>query len=232
MAPKTGLMWTREAPVAATSWFDRLRGVVLRNPEPASRSYRYMARLIELEFQHQERGLCIGVSSPDGNRYSTEAMLMLAYCLQSELGSRVLVVDSRPVTGPEGITERLGLGETPGFVDALKMGPGAIADSAVPSAISGVDVMPNGSQALANTFQGRDDLAAFVRGCAERYDHVLLQVGPVVKDTRNVLVATAADVVLLIARENKSMMADLKRYQEVLNTNGALDVRIVVKSGS
>lgn len=190
-----------------------------------------MARLIEQEFRPDQRGLCLAVSAPDGERYSTEAILMLAYCLQSELGQRTLVVDCRPAPGGDGITERLGLHDAQGFMDCLTVGPGMIEGAVVPSAISGVDVLPLGSPALADVWQDREHVAAFVQACATRYGYVLMQVGPVVKDTRNILASAAADVTFLVVAENRTLMAELGRHQEVLLANGVTDVRVVVTSG-
>src|SRR5688572_10807087 len=109
-----------ESPLAR--WYGKLRDIVLRSPEPASRSYRYMSRRIEREFPVSDNGICLAFTSSGSDRTTTEALLMLAYCLRTELDSRVLIVDARLRDADTGLTGRLGLLEARGFAEIVREG--------------------------------------------------------------------------------------------------------------
>lgn len=208
------------------AWYDRLSSIVLRNSEPASRSYRYMARLIELEFPVGERGVCLAFSSSDSDTLSTDAMLMLAYCLQSELEGRVLLVDARLRDREDGLTGRLGLLEASGFAEIMA-GEAAAPDAfALPTAVPGVDILPCGKAGAAPA--DRERLGRLLDEVRTRYSHVLVQVGSVLKDTRSVVIVAQADATFLIARENRTFMRSLDDSRELLVRNGVKDVRVVV----
>jgi hypothetical protein len=64
-----------------------------------------------------------------------------------------------------------------------------------------------------------------------RYDRVLVQVGSVQRDTRNLLTAAEADGVFLIAHENRTLMSTLDHCRQLLESNGVSDVRVVLCSG-
>lgn len=235
--PKVGFL-AEEAPAAGSGtgwlarWYGRLRGIVLRSQEPASRSYRYMSRLIEREFPAGESGVCLAFSSSDSDQMTRDALLMLAYCLRNELDSRVLVIDARFKEPEAGLTGRLGLLDAPGFVEILREGFAGNEALVRATAIAGVDVLPAGGAKGGGSIPvDRDKLRGLLDAAMARYDHVLLGVGSVLSDTRHVLTVAEADVVFLLARENQTFMKSLDDCRQLLQSNGVADVRVLVTAG-
>lgn len=213
-------------------WYERLRGIVLRNPEPASRTYRYMSRLIEREFAREGSGVCLAFSSTDDDKASTDALLMLAYCLRSELDSRVLVIDARLKEQARGITGRLGLLQAPGFAEIIQEGFAGNEALVVPTRVSNVDVLPSGDpRGVGTVAVDRERLGRLLEATRQRYDHVLLQLGSVLRDTRNVVTAAQCDAVFLVVEENRTFMQSLDDCRRQLLDNGIEDVRVIVTGG-
>ena len=210
-------------------WYERVRGIVLRDAEPASRAYRFMARLIEREFPRNGRGACLALASPDSDRLGADALLMLAYCLRSELDSRVLLVDTRLKARAEGLTGRLDLLGATGFAEVLSGGLGARDDWFLATRVERVDVLPAGDPADRGAVSmDRARLTELLAAARDRYDHVLLQLGSPVRDTRVIMPALEADAVFLLAEENRTFMKGLDDCRKVLRDNGVADVRVVV----
>jgi MinD-like ATPase involved in chromosome partitioning or flagellar assembly len=153
---------------------------------------------------------------------------MLAYCLSSELDSRVLLVDSRLKDGSAGITGRLGLEHFQGFTEFLRGGGGDLDELIRGTSVANVDVLPAGDQSGRTTPMDRDRLRKLLDGAKSRYDHVLLQVESPQLDTRAVITAIEAEAVFLLVRENRTFMTTLDDCRRVLIDNGVKDVRIVV----
>ncbi len=210
-------------------WGERLRGLFLRKPEPPSLAYRFMARLIEREFPREDAGVCLAFSAPDSDKTSTDALLMLAYCLQSELGGRVLVVDARFKDTVAGITGRLDLAQAKGFAEILRDGIDGRESLAVPTPVPNVDVLPAGAAPGEDIGPvDRSRLKALLDAAAARYDYVLLQVSSPLHDTRALVIAAQAEAAFLLAEDNQTFMRTLDDCRKVLLNNGVKDVRIVV----
>lgn len=206
---------------------DGLRDAMSRKREPASRSYRYLAHLIERAYPRGEGGTALAVCCTDGDALAGDMVLMQAYCLQSEIGASVLMIDARARDVGGGISDRLGLESQPGYADMLLRG-GADLDALVRrSGVDQVDVLPQGS-GNGSVVVHRAHLSALIAHAKTRYDYVLLQLGSVIADTRNLVTATHADAVLLIAREDQTLMRELAATQELLEANGVEDVRVVL----
>jgi len=211
------------------AWYERLREIVLRSPEPASRAFRFMSRLIEQEFVRSDGGVCLAFSSPEADSASAHALLMLAYCLRSELDSRVLMVDARLMNQSVGVTGRLGLTRAQGFAEILREGFDDREHLVHATPVPGVDVLPAGDPTgEGKTPLDRVRLAQLLAVARVRYPYVLLQVGSPLRDTRNVMIATECDAVFLLAEENQTFMKMLDACRNVLLSNGVKDVRVVV----
>ena len=210
-------------------WYERARTLVLRRSEPASLGYRFMARLIEREFPRDASGVCLAFSAPDSDKASSDALLMLAYCLRSELGSRVLIVDARLKGQLDGITGRLGLGEAQGFAEILRDGIDGHEKIAVASSVPNVDVLPSGASQDEPTMPlDRLRLKNLLAAAVARYDYVLLQVSSPLRDTRALVIAAEANAMFLLAEDNRTFMTTLDECRKVLLANGVNDVRVVV----
>jgi hypothetical protein len=198
--------------------------------DPSLRTYRFLSRAIAREYPRGALGVVLAFSSPDDDALTTNALLLQAYGLQAELDSAVLVIDARVVERGGGLTHRLGMGDRPGYAEVLEHGISDVATLVQPTAVAGVDVLPMGTAAGATTRMGnlQQNLAALLVWARENYGHVLLQVGPVAEDTRNLVTAAEADAVLLVASEHRTMMAALGESTEVLRDNGVRDIRALL----
>ena len=219
------------APAVPTTWLGRLRAFLGSPRDPAPLAYRFMARNIERTFAHEEAGVCLPFSAPDGDAISTGAMLMLAYALRTELDARVLLLDARPVArdSTEGLTGRLGLASAPGFYEILREGFADNAHLVQPTSVEGVDCLPaGGPQGGASATLDRVRLRSLVETLAQSYDYVLVQVGSILGDTRNLVAVGELGRVVLVAHENRTMMKTLDECLKVLLDHGVGDVRTVV----
>lgn len=197
------------------------------------RSHRYLSRTIGREYPCGARGVVLAFSCPDDDEVATGTLLLQAYGLQAELDSKVLVVDARAADRGGGLTQCLGLTDRPGYAEVLQHGIADVAALVQPSAVTGVDVLPAGTAAAASRMVSLQlNLAALLDWARSGYGHVLLQVGPVLDDTRNLVTATQADAVLLLAREHRTMLSVLQESSDVLRENGARSVTaLLVKAG-
>jgi hypothetical protein len=213
-------------------WYERLRDIFLKDKTPASRAYRYMARLIEREFGGQGAGVCIAFSSPDSDKKTSDALLMLAYCLQSELDGKVLIVDARLKDQADGITGRLGLLESLGFAEVMREGFAGNENLIQSTNVPNVDVLPAGAPRGRMAMPvHRDKLGQLLGAAKARYGYVLVQVGSVLRDTRNLVTAAGTDAIFVFVAENRTFMKTLDDCRKLLLANGVSDVRVVITGG-
>lgn len=198
--------------------------------DPALRTYRYLSRTIAREYPRGARGVALAFCCPDDDELTTNALLLQAYGLQAELDSAVLVIDARVVERGGGLTQCLGMGDRPGYAEVLEHGTADVVTLVQSSAVPGIDVLPMGTAAGATTRMGslQQHLSVLLDWAKGSYGHVLLQVGSVLEDTRNLVTATQADAVLLVASEHRTMMAVLDESAQVLRDNGAGDIRALL----
>jgi hypothetical protein len=215
-------------PRRAARWLERLKSVVLRNQEPASRSFRYLARLIDRELGGRTTGLALAILGVDRDDSPADALLMLAYCLRSELDSRVLVIDARLKDISHGVTGHLGLGSAPGYAQLMREGAGNQAALVQNTRVAGVEVLPAGHPPAS---LDRSTLRHLLDWARAEYDHVLVQVGSPLNDTRNAVTAAEADAVFLLADEHQSFMKRLDDCRLLLMGSGAREVKIIVAGG-
>ncbi|HST02107.1 MAG TPA: hypothetical protein VLJ84_10660 [Usitatibacter sp.] len=219
-------------PRRGARWLDRLKGVVVRNQEPASRSFRYLARLIDRELGGRTTGLTLAMLGVDRDDSPADALLMLAYCLRSELDSRVLVIDARLKDIGMGLTGQLGLESAPGYAQLMRDGIGNQAALVQDTRVTGVEVLPAGHPvAGAAADLDRSTLRHLLEWARAEYDYVLLQVGSPLNDTRNAVTAAEADAVFLLADEHQTFMKRLDDCRHLLMANGAQAVKIIVAGG-
>jgi Mrp family chromosome partitioning ATPase len=222
-----------EAPGAKARLADRVRDALGRTREPSSLPYRYLARLIEREYRTEGYGICLAFSAPDGDQVTTAALLMLAYSIRIELGATVVLLDARlrERASPEGLTGRLGLAASPGFFEILREGFTDNEHLVQATSLEGVDCLPaGGPQDGPPTPLDRERMRGLTDALANRYDYVLVQLGSLLGDTRNLMAAAELGRVVLVAQENRTMMKTLDDCMKILSDNGIVDVRTVVAS--
>jgi hypothetical protein len=139
-----------------------------------------------------------------------------------------LLIDARARRRDGGLSERLGFGASPGVADAIAAGPGPAVPEPHRTPIPGVFVLPAGLAALPGSAAFESGIASVIAWARPRFGHVLLQVGDVASDTRDLLAAVQADGVVLVAREHRTVMGALQDAAALLRENGARDVAAVV----
>lgn len=209
----------------------RLRSVLARKREPASRTYRFMSRLIEQEFPASDAGVCLSFFSADDDTATANVLLMLANSLQGELGSRVLMVDARFRDAGAGLTGRLGMSSAPGFAEIMRGGLDGWSDSIRKTALDRVDILPAGLLGPADTLSlDRERWTGLLASAAGRYRHVLIQTSSVLVDTRSLLAVAQTDAVFLVVQENLTMMSTVADIRNLLLSNGVEDLRVVLST--
>jgi MinD-like ATPase involved in chromosome partitioning or flagellar assembly len=154
---------------------------------------------------------------------------MLAFCLQSELETKVLIVDARLKLPFEGVTGRLGFQNAPGFADVLRVGFKGSNGLIRATPIANVSFLPAGL-----TWQGspavidRPRLSELFDALRNEFDFVLVQLGSVLADTRTLITAEEANTVFIVAEENRTYLKSLDECFRVLVNHGVRDVRTVV----
>lgn len=200
-----------------------------RQKEPASRTWRYMARLLDQEYGRRDDGICLAYFSPDDDRTSADALLMLGYCLQSELHSKVLLIDARVRNIDAGLTGRLQLIHQHGYAELLRDGCARSIDLVTPTAVPLVDVLAAGnSPHTSSSHVEQQNLRLLIAAYRRHYRYVLLQVGSLLADTRNLQAAGQADATFMIAHENRTMQKQFDDSQRLLERNGIGYLRMIV----
>jgi hypothetical protein len=220
-----GSLGSRGAP-----WYGQLLDSLIRHPDPASRSYRYMARLLEREFAGAG-GHLLALTAIDGDAVAQEAALMLANCLQSELDAEVLIVDARLKSQGQGLSAQLGMLGKPGFAELLDgVGSLDVAACRLPTAVPRVSMLPCGAVPTAGALD-RERIAVVLGECRTAHRWVLLLLDSLLADTRHLLLATQADAVFGVAVEDRTLRRDLDACDTLLRDNGAAGLRVVLAAG-
>ena len=197
---------------------------------PAPRDLQFLSRTIAREFRAPgvQEAVVLAFSCPDADTLCAEFMLAQADSLGRELASTVLLVDARGHRRDRGLTEHLGLAGEPGVADAIAAGQGAPVPEPRRTPLAGVSVLPAGIAALPGSAMFDAGIATLVAWARPRYGHVMLQVGDVAGDTRDLLAAVQADGVVLVAREHRTLLGVVQAAAALLRENGARDVSAVI----
>ncbi len=208
----------------------RLAGAIgAASPKPASRSYRYLARQLEGDLPARQDGHVIVLSGACAAPVTVETALMLATALADELACTVLLIDEGLNEG--GLAERLGLGQLAGWRDLLRHPDRAALHCVVHCGHPGLALLPAGEApvekrppASAERIGGLFDE---LRGS---FDYILLVQGPVTADSRHLVPAALAELVLLIAEENETRFEMLDACRRAFDDHGIGDVRLLLSA--
>jgi len=195
--------------------------------EPATRSFRYLARLIEADFQHKENGTSIVLTSPEQLQFTTDALLMLGFSLQKELDGKVLIIDS--TLRDDGISTRLGNKNHPGFIELLENNPSQLDRYTVETALSNIKLLPSGKLSDNPTFNvNRGKLKQLLEVSIEKYDYVLMEQGSILKDTRYLMANEFVDVSFILVRENSTLLSSHDDFKKLFNNYQISNFRVIL----
>ncbi|WP_140419287.1 CpsD/CapB family tyrosine-protein kinase [Sphingobium sp. Z007] len=183
---------------------------------PASRSYRYLAQRIGSARTIVLSALCDADAAND-------TLLLLTAMIQAERGGRVLLIDA--TLGGDGVSVPLGASGQPGLSEVRADDPW--------SAVEVMRMLPRPDMILLGAGQrpaaGRPDhIAGMLSFLADRFDHILIQQRAIMADSRNIALATRADLIWALAEEGRSPMADLHAAHEAFRANGIADVGLIL----
>jgi capsular exopolysaccharide synthesis family protein len=201
---------TRAARPAGDAGLPLLLGA---GPTPAVHAdlYRAIRAGIETECLKQPFRSIL-VSSPGPAEGKSTTTLNLAHVFQ-EFGRRVLVVDAdlrRP-----SLHRALGLGNSPGLVDALT--GSATFDQVARPLPSGVVVIPGQyTRQDAGSLLASPRLQEILAAARARFDLVLVDSAPILAVPDNLLLLTHVERVLLVARASHTSKRDLLRAQRLI----------------
>ena len=195
--------------------------------KPASVSYRYLARQLAARFEASGRNPCIVFSSADSLEASCDVLMMTAYFLHDELGARVLLVDGSLTDG--GVSDRFGYAGEAGLIDYFCESGDTLNDCFKPTANPGVYVLPAGK--MPN--QGRpavrsQSVQVLLDNLSEQFDYVLIQQGLVTLDTRYMVFAQLADLVLLYTEEGGTLVNEYEACQKIFRDYQIQNVGLVM----
>lgn len=202
----------RRLGAAAGRTLDRLHAP----PDHASRNYRYLAQRIGSAQTILLSALCDADAAND-------TLLLLAAMLQAERGGRLLLIDA--TLGGDGVSAPLGASGKPGLSEVRADDPWSAAEV--------MHVLPRPDMILLGAGQhpgaGRPHhIAAMLPFLTERFDHILIQQRAIMADSRNLALATRADLIWALAVEGRSPMANLHAARDVFRVNGIADVGLIL----
>lgn len=214
-------------PANRAGWLDRILRVFDQRA-PASRSFRYLARKIELDMPKGEDGHAIIITSPGSIKVNTDTLLMFSYVIQDEIGCKVLLVDA--TFRDDGIGARLGYQSAPGFMEMLYDDDDDERDPLVRATErKNISILPAGrltGKALPPLAPDRVRLV--LEAMRKRFDYVLIQQGSVLGDTRYVSIARSVDLVLLLVEDGVTPVRELERCQRLLHDHQVSNFRVVM----
>jgi Mrp family chromosome partitioning ATPase len=203
------------------------RGAAARGP--ASRSYRYLARQLESDLPARDGGHVVVLSGVCSAPVTVETALMLATALTDELNCTVLLIDEGLNEG--GLAERLGLGELTGWRDLLPHPDRAALHTVVHCGYPGLALLPAGAAAdRKQPPASAERISALLDALRGSFDYLLLVQGPVTADSRHLVPATLADLVLLLVEENRTPLEALDACRQVFSDRGVDGVRLLLSA--
>jgi Mrp family chromosome partitioning ATPase len=199
-----------------------------RSPDsPAGLSYRYLARQIDIDLPRTGGGRTILLSSSVPPTASNEAMLMFSHALAEELGARVLLVDG--TFGPEGVGSALGHDGATGLMDLAYDSLHDPFDAVQATSRHNISLLPAGRRRSGWPMPiATDRVAGLYEQLCHRYDYVLVQQGSIIADTRYLVAAAKADLILVLVEEGVTPVDELDRCLDVFRSHQISSIRLVL----
>ncbi len=160
---------------------------------------------------------------------TVETALMLATALTDELGCTVLLIDEGLNEG--GLAERLGLGQLTGWRDLLVHPDRAAVHAVVHCGHPGLALLPAGAAPVEKRPPASAArIGAMLDELRGSFDYILLVQGPVTADSRHLVPATLAELVLLLVEENETRFEVLDACRRAFGDHGIDDVRLLISA--
>jgi Mrp family chromosome partitioning ATPase len=210
---------------AARKW--SLASLFRRSPPAnASTSFRFLARRIGNDLPADD-GRTIVLSSLVDGPSSGETASMLAWYLRDELACDVLVIDGGFRDGA--LSAHFGLQDSPGLLNSIRSGS-KFQDHAKRIA-EGISLLPVGTGSSETQNFDSALVARLLKAAQEKWPYVVVLHGPVGSDTRFVAFGAMADLVLLLAEEGGTRLAEVEAANELYHQNGIAGVQLLMTSG-
>jgi len=226
----------QSVPVRATGWSMLLGRLAAklggsrrsRAPvSPAALSYRFLARQIANDMPRGESGRTILLSSAVPASASNEAMLMFSHAVADELGARVLLVDG--TFGSEGVGHALDYDGAPGLMDLIADSGQDVFGMIQATSRHNIALLPAGRPRIGRPQPiAADRIAELYRQLCGRFDYVVVQQGSIIADTRYLVCAARADLVLMLVEEGVTPVDELDRSLDVFRGHQISGPRLVL----
>jgi len=181
-------------------------------------SHLRLAVQLELERSGAERTKCILLTSASSETLIHEAGGELAYAIASEMGRRVLLID----TNANNTAARRGVTEL------LAHGIGDLLESAQPTEHERLFSLPTGSPSLVPAALSSGRHQELIEASCRLFDTVILLGGPIMKDPKWLVFAPFVDHALLLTVEGRTYMTDLDASLQALAECKAARVSVVL----
>ncbi|HEY1384572.1 MAG TPA: hypothetical protein VGF43_13200 [Dongiaceae bacterium] len=230
-AVKAGRLRRSPADTARTrsrpGWLRRLLRDNRADGSAAVLSYRFLARQIDVDLPHTGGGRTILISSSVPQASSNEAVLMFAHAMVAELGSQILVVDG--TLGDAAVGDLLGHAGDAGLIDFIHDHDRSVADLIKPTSRRNICILPAG-RPRSGDLQPMEAarVVSLYTQARNRFDYILIQQGPIILDTRYLIFAAKADLVLVLVEEGVTHLSELDRCLDTFSSHQIADVRLVL----
>ncbi len=194
---------------------------------PAALSYRFLARQIATDLPCTTGGRTILLSSSVPASASNEATLMFSHALAEELGVRVLLVDG--TFSADGVGSTLGHDRAPGLMDFVSDGSHTPFDMILATSRLNISLLPAGQARTGRPMPIEvERIASLYEQLCRRFDYVLVQQGPITADTRYLMCAAKADLVLVLVEGGVTPVDELDRCLDVFRGHQISGIRLVL----
>lgn len=196
--------------------------------DPASRSYRYLARKIEEDLGDECKSRTLILTSPCSADLVADTLMMFSYFLQDELDCKVLMVDG--TFRKDGLSRRFMPGVYPGFMDLLYGNEALEADDlVVPTGRRNIFMLPSGNSPKSGfSSLNPEKVKSLLRQLESGFDYILIQQGSILRDTRYLPFTSMVDRILLLVEEGETLVSELEECQRLFQEYRLSNVRLVM----
>jgi Mrp family chromosome partitioning ATPase len=197
-------------------------------PANASTSFRFLARRIGHDLP-PEAGRVITLSALVASDRASETLSMLGWYLHEELARNVLLIDGgfRDCE----LSRYFGRDGERGLSDILRE-DAALAECAV-SVAPGIELLPGGTDIArpGEVFDPRK-VERLLKDARGKWSYSLVAHPNVSSDTRYVTWGTLSDLVLLLAEEGGTRLANVEAANEIYHQNAVPQVQLLMTGGA